>query len=130
MASADKSVCEQEDCIRSIERTIENFKKISQKNFTPAIARSRLSILEKLWERCQQLHAEITASVPTAERASHSYLKGDRLSKAEDAYLEATDYLTETLDKLLKAIGITTPNVSHSVISECHANSSMQLLTY
>lgn len=80
--------------------------------------RNRLNNLKDRWARCQTLHADIKASATSQERANHPYFEGDTLSTVEDAYLAASDFLSETLDELVKPISASTLNINSSTTSE------------
>lgn len=110
----DAWLAEQYSKIAQIERTIENFKKVGQKNFTPAITRNRMIILKEYWARCQQLHTLIESTATSEQKEDHAYFQKSQFIQAEDAYLEASDYLTTILDKLTKPIVASSPNTSAS----------------
>ncbi|XP_067214187.1 uncharacterized protein [Linepithema humile] len=104
----DRLIAEQEDVINSIRRAVINFKKIGQKNYTPASTRNRLAILQEQWSRCQQLHAEIKITASTQDRATLSYFLDESFSVAEQEYYEASDLFSEVLEKLVKPVAIST----------------------
>ena len=120
----DRLLSEQEDVINSIGRTVTNFKKIGQKNFTSSSTRNRLSILQQLWSRCQQLHAEIKVMTPTQERSKQSYFVDDHFSTTEQEYYDASDYLCEILEKLTQPIASPQSNINSSHTSDCHSIST------
>ncbi|XP_029166020.1 uncharacterized protein LOC114936857 [Nylanderia fulva] len=89
---------EQADVIYQISRTVDNFKKLGQGNFTTAVTRNRMSILEKLWCQGQNLHADIKAAVKPTDRGGLTYFK-------DKQFQQATDYLSEVLERLTKNSG-------------------------
>ncbi|XP_011687495.1 PREDICTED: uncharacterized protein LOC105449812 [Wasmannia auropunctata] len=122
---------EQEDVIRSITRTVTNFKKLGQGNYTTSITRNCLNILQELWTRCQSLHAEIKLAATDDEREGHDYFTKEGFLKAEAEYYDASDFFTEIFDKLSKPVifpPIAAPaDLSNSGVSECSATPRIPL---
>ncbi|XP_014483192.1 PREDICTED: uncharacterized protein LOC106748827 [Dinoponera quadriceps] len=120
----ERVLAEQEAVMTLINRTIINFKKIGQKNYSSAAARNRLTIVREYWTRCQQLNAEIKVASTTQDRQTLLYFVDDKFSVAEQDYYQASDFLNEMLDKLNK--DIKTPsliNSNSSAISNCNVMS-------
>ncbi|XP_071579521.1 uncharacterized protein [Temnothorax nylanderi] len=116
----ERFLFQQQDVIRSIERTIDNYKKMGVKLRTPAVTRSRLTILKERWTQCQILHADIKTVATTEQRTALPYFVEDDFSAAEENYLEAADFLAQALDEMEKPVTTYTPNVNSSTISECN----------
>ncbi|XP_077263140.1 uncharacterized protein LOC143898010 [Temnothorax americanus] len=114
----ERLLAEQQDVIRSIERTIENYKKMAMKLRTPAVTRSRLVILKERWTQCQTLNAEIKTAATTEQRTALPYFVEDEFSAAEDTYLEAADFLAQALDEMEKPVTTYSHNIHSSTISE------------
>lgn len=118
-SSVSTLIVEQEQTIGLIKRTVDNFKKIGQKNFTIAVARSRLANLNNTWTRCQKLNCELEAAAEDLDRTTLPYFLEMGFMSAEDAFWGASDYLTTIIDKL------TVPIASSSAASDASHNSSM-----
>ena len=112
-------MAEQEDLIVSIERTVENFKKLGQNNFTTAATRNRQFILERQWLRCQQIHAELKATVKLADRPAVPYFAVNQYEDAVEAYFQASDYLSEILEKLMKPVAAVTASSTLDLSQTC-----------
>ncbi|XP_039303389.1 uncharacterized protein LOC120357294 [Solenopsis invicta] len=98
----ERLLAEQEDVLYQIARTVDNFKKLGQGNFTTSVTRNRMSILEKQWTQCQKLHADLKAAVKPAERDEWPYFSEEQFRKATEDYYEASDYLSEVLERLTR----------------------------
>jgi len=83
---------EQEDIIYQIARTVDNFRKMGQANFTTPVTKNRMSILEKLWTQGQRLHAKIKAAVKPADREAMPYFQEEKFRQATEDYYQASDY--------------------------------------
>lgn len=81
---------EQEEVVGAIKRTLDNFKKLGVKNYTPAVTRNRLAILQEIWTRCQSLHAQIRRSATSKDKADLSYFKDETFKSAEKTSLPQT----------------------------------------
>ncbi|KMQ86488.1 hypothetical protein RF55_14513 [Lasius niger] len=93
---------EQSITTTSIGRVLINFKKLPKANLTLSKTRGRLSNLEALWTRCQDLHVKILQTATAEEQRSASYFLEEDFLAAKDAYLEAADHINDTLGKLTK----------------------------
>lgn len=69
---------------RSIERALENFKKVGKVNLTAAKIRTRIAPLKENWTQYQDGHAHFMAMVPVKEKASLEYLKKNCFEATED----------------------------------------------
>lgn len=85
---------------RSIERTLDNFKKLGKANFTTAKVRSRLSTLKESWSQFRAGHAVLLTTTPAKERASMEYFREGYFEATEDVFTATTDYLAECLEEL------------------------------
>jgi len=85
---------------QSIERSLENFKKLGKANFTAAKIRSRLSSLKKNWSQYQTEHAFLLTTVSTKDKLSLEYFKENHFEATENIYATTMDYLTECLEEL------------------------------
>ncbi|KAH0951341.1 hypothetical protein HN011_004592 [Eciton burchellii] len=99
----------QNTTIQAIKPTIPNYKKLS--NITLARMRSRLSGLQKLWEKTHRLHSKISCSATTEETNKLSYFIQDEFLAAKDVYNEASDYLQETINSFVISGSVCDPSV-------------------
>ncbi|XP_011860345.1 PREDICTED: uncharacterized protein LOC105557654 [Vollenhovia emeryi] len=100
----DKLWNEQREVMRQIHRTLENFKKLGQANYTTSNARSRQAVLQERWGRCQALHSAIVAAISQDDLATMPYFRDDEMQTAEDSYFEATDFFADLLETLSKPV--------------------------
>lgn len=106
--SSKKLLATQSQLQRSIGRSVENLKKLGRANLTPAVLRSRISLLKDNWLLFFNGHSELLKVVSEATQSSLSYFKDNTFDFAEDTYHAALDYMTECLEKLEP------PAVSHN----------------
>ncbi|XP_032682417.1 uncharacterized protein LOC116849399 [Odontomachus brunneus] len=85
---------------RSIERTIENAKKVGKGNLTPAKLRSRINSLKDIWAQYQEGHDLLSRAVPSTTKASLDYFKDEHYDATEDAFNAASDFLADLLEEL------------------------------
>ena len=95
--------------LRSLNRTLENFKKIGKNNLTPARVRSRVSALKELWADVQTAHWELLAKILPNKRTSEPYFTGNQYDLAEETYRSTADYMAECLEELAPPVS---PNQS------------------
>lgn len=86
--------------IASIRRVLPNFKKIGKDNVTIHRAKKRLEMLEKLWEKYQQLNVRILQVATDEEQISLPYFSAEKFFAAEDVYHETADHLADVIGKL------------------------------
>ncbi|XP_024869854.1 uncharacterized protein LOC112453358 [Temnothorax curvispinosus] len=94
---------EQNCVITSIRRVLINFKKLSKSQITLSKTKSQLQALETLWEKCHAINVSIHQTATAEERKTAPYFLEEQFYAAEDAYLEASDYLNDTVSKLSKS---------------------------
>lgn len=85
---------------RSIEKFLDNFKKIGKGNWTPPKVRSRISALKELWGQYQEGHDFLVRDTPTTSQASIEYFNSCYYEDAENIYHATLDSLTESLEEL------------------------------
>lgn len=85
---------------RSIERALDNFKKLSKANITAAKIRTRIAALKDNWSHYQSGHTLLLSAVPAKERPSLEYFKDNFFEATEDVYQATWEYLTEFLKGL------------------------------
>ena len=90
----------QQQLQHSIERYLDNFKKIGRNNLTPAKVRSRISQLEKLWTQYSNGHTEVSQRIPEATRSSFTYFRENHFDSTFAAYHNALDHMAEILEEL------------------------------
>ncbi|XP_077262536.1 uncharacterized protein LOC143897601 [Temnothorax americanus] len=86
--------------LRTVNRALENFKKIGKKNLTIAKIRSRITDLKDVWATIQDGHFALRAAIPAAERVNHEYFKDQHFEVYEEKYRTALDYMHECLEEL------------------------------
>src|SRR5580765_8515731 len=118
---------EQSNSIASIKRVLINFKKLPKANITLSKTKGRLSNLETLWATCQALHVKILQSTTPEEQASTSYFLEEEFFAAEDAYLEAADYINDAIGKLTKVEPAPSDKGNESSFRDTLAGMSLQL---
>lgn len=92
---------------RSIERALDNFKKLGKANYTAAKIRSRLSNLKENWGQFRTGHAFLLSVTPAKEKASMDYFREELFENTEDIFATTQDYMTECLEEI-------EPCVSHN----------------
>ncbi|XP_011881282.1 PREDICTED: uncharacterized protein LOC105569429, partial [Vollenhovia emeryi] len=85
---------------RSIERALENFKKVGKANLTPAKIRTRISALQANWTLYQDGHAHLLTAVAEPARASLAYFHENQFDATEDLYQTTWEYMTECLEEI------------------------------
>ncbi|XP_032690462.1 uncharacterized protein LOC116853462 [Odontomachus brunneus] len=89
----------QQQLQRSIDRFLENFKKLGRSNLTAAKIRSRIAALRDLWQQFQSGNAVLLQSTPAAQQDAIEYFSGQCFD-ATEIYRTALDHLTEALEEL------------------------------
>lgn len=85
---------------RSIERALENFKKVGKANLTAAKIRTRTAALKDNWMNYQDGHVLLLKSVPAASRFTMDYFKESYYEATEETYQTTWEYMTECLEEL------------------------------
>ncbi|XP_029675231.1 uncharacterized protein LOC115242830 [Formica exsecta] len=119
-------VAHQQQLQRTIERALENFKKIGKNNLTPAKVRSRISTLKEYWSQFSNGHAEVSRKIPEAIRSSFSYFKDNHYDATQAAYKNALDHMAEILEEMEPVVS---PNPSLSS-TRLHADASAVSLSH
>ncbi|XP_071582337.1 uncharacterized protein [Temnothorax nylanderi] len=112
----DELMAQQQVLIRSIERALDNFKKLRKANFTYGIVRNRLQTLKEAFARCEQLHGRILAAATTEFIETDKYFTEDHFSACETKYLTASDYMAEWQSQLEPTL----PSCESSPVSQKH----------
>jgi len=117
---------EQAEVISVISRYLINFKKTAKANITELRVRGRLSNLHDLWAECRRLHVRLIQTATEEEKEATTYFTEHEFLAAEEAYLEATDYINDVLGKLQLSLTSAGPS-SDSSYREATASCSVQL---
>ncbi|XP_011879464.1 PREDICTED: uncharacterized protein LOC105568410, partial [Vollenhovia emeryi] len=96
---------------RSIERAMDNFKKIGRNNLTPAKIRTRIASLKEAWAQYQEGHATLTQVTPAATQATLDYFTQGQFESTEDVFTTTWEYMAELLEEMEP---IVSPNPSTS----------------
>ncbi|XP_071629518.1 uncharacterized protein [Temnothorax longispinosus] len=83
--------------------------------------------LETLWEKCHAINVSIHQTATAEERKTAPYFLEEQFYAAEDAYLEASDYLNDTVGKLSKSEPSTAEKGSYHSFRDAFAGESLQL---
>ncbi|XP_032690359.1 uncharacterized protein LOC116853403 [Odontomachus brunneus] len=83
----------------SINRFLDNVKKIGRSNLTAAKLRSRITALKELWLQYQDGHDHLARITSTTDQKSFDYFKDSYYEAAEDTFHDTLDQLTERLEK-------------------------------
>lgn len=118
---------EQMAIINSIKRSLPNFKKLGKANITLCKAKNRLDRLEILWEQCQRLNVRLLQITTPEKQSVIEYFKTEELYVAEDAYLEAADFLADTIGQFVQRAPESTMTVSNTSFREYSSPVSLQL---
>ncbi|XP_032690541.1 uncharacterized protein LOC116853521, partial [Odontomachus brunneus] len=85
---------------RSIERSLDNFKKLGRTNLTPAKVRSRLSALKDLWRQFQDGNTVLLETVPSPIQQTQDYFVERRYESTEEMYQCTVDFMSEILEEI------------------------------
>ncbi|XP_036146380.1 uncharacterized protein LOC118646806 [Monomorium pharaonis] len=91
----------------SIQRALDNFKRLGKGNLTAAKIRSRIATLKDNWRPYRENHGILLQAIPASTQASTEYFVKGHFDKTEEAYNLALEYMTECLEEL-------EPVVSHN----------------
>ncbi|XP_036140324.1 uncharacterized protein LOC118644157 [Monomorium pharaonis] len=110
----------------SIERALENFKKIGRNNLTPAKIRSRAASLKDLWRAYQDGHVTLTQVIPVPTQATLDYFSKTQFDKTEEVYNATLDYMMDCLEDLEPVVS--QHNQSNETVHSIHDASSLSLM--
>lgn len=86
--------------MHSLERAIENFKKIGVNNYTPAKIRSRITALKDVWKQFQNGYYALLKVTSETVQTTTEYFKDKFYDRYEDTYQRALDYMSERLEEV------------------------------
>lgn len=89
----------------AIQRTVTNFKKIGKANVTRAVAQNRLTILKETWMRCVKINTQLEKKATPEQHETHEYFVEQSFLVTEDAYLAASDFITNELQRVSAPAG-------------------------
>nr|XP_012219380.1 PREDICTED: uncharacterized protein LOC105670437 [Linepithema humile] len=90
----------QRQVLRSLDRSLDNFKKIGKGNLSAARVRNRISALKDCWAEIQAGHLELVTRLTKQEQAACSYFSENLYDHAEDTYHATSDFMAECLEEL------------------------------
>lgn len=93
MSTMESLLAKQRKNIRSIQRTIENFRKIGKDNVTLATTKNRQKILQDHWKTVQDLDIQLDSTVKAETKLTEPYFINNEYQDAEAAFFTASDYL-------------------------------------
>lgn len=97
VVTTEDLVFQQTDAMRSVERALENFRKIGKAKFTLGLVRNRLLNLKDNFARCQRLHDQLLLQADDEEIKTIPYFKDRHFIQCEDAFMTASDFMSEIL---------------------------------
>ncbi|XP_011858727.1 PREDICTED: uncharacterized protein LOC105556251, partial [Vollenhovia emeryi] len=100
---------------RSIERAMDNFKKIGKNNVTPAKIRTRIASLKEAWSQYQEGHATLTQVTPAATQATLDYFTQGQFESTEDVFTTTWEYMAELLEEMEPILQTLRDKVNHAV---------------
>lgn len=90
----------QQQLLRTVDRALDNFKKIGKSNLTPAKMRNRIGALKEVWAQIQNGDFTLRNSISAANRQSLKYFKEDHYEVYEEIYLTTLNYMAECLEEV------------------------------
>jgi len=87
-----------------ISKVIINYKKLAKENITYAHTKKRQEDLEQKWEEANRLRVEIDKESTEDNRETMPYFVQDHFATAEEAYIEASDFLIHAISKFSKVV--------------------------
>ncbi|KMQ87450.1 nadh-ubiquinone oxidoreductase, partial [Lasius niger] len=81
--------------MKSITRTLENFKKLEKAKKTRAVVQYRINLLHEQFAKVQDLDVELYTAADETLRTTNAYFKEDHLLKCEGDYHTALDIMHE-----------------------------------
>lgn len=87
--------------MRSIERTLINFKKLGKNKISMPIIQQRISIVKASFAQCELNYAKLVASSTPEFRAKEKYFTENQFLNCEESFFEALDYMTDRQEQLI-----------------------------
>ncbi|XP_036145841.1 uncharacterized protein LOC118646627 [Monomorium pharaonis] len=84
----------------SIERALDNFKKLGRNNLTAAKIRSRATSLKEIWRSYQEGHSTLMQIVPVASQSTIEYFSKAQYDQTEEVYNTTLDYMMDCLEDI------------------------------
>lgn len=97
---ADQLLEKQQQLLRSLDRALENFKKIGKNNYTPAKIRNRINALKEVWTQIHDDHITLKSIIPADKQLSIDYFNNKKYEAAEGTYLNTSDYMADSLEEV------------------------------
>lgn len=86
--------------LRTVDRALDNFKKIGRNNLTPAKIRNRMTALKEIWTQIQSEHLALKHIIPAANQPLVEYFKENQYETYEEIYQNTCDYMAECLEEI------------------------------
>lgn len=83
---------------RTIDRALDNFRKLGRANQTPAKIRCRLSLLKDAWNQYHHGHCKLMDIIPAADQSSFDYFKDNHYDRTEETFITTMDHFSEALE--------------------------------
>lgn len=117
MTSFETLLYRQNQLMKSITRTLENFKKLEKAKKTRAVVQYRINLLHEQFAKVQDLDVELYTAADETLRTTNAYFKEDHLLKCEGDYHTALDFMHEVISDFEPKESSTTLTVDNSIVS-------------
>nr|XP_012217069.1 PREDICTED: uncharacterized protein LOC105668938 [Linepithema humile] len=124
MSSLDDLLTRQDANIVQLSRALPNLKKLGVNNFTISKVKNRLAALEKVWGELRDTNFQLLHFASEEDKGQLEYFTRNVFFRAEEIYLEASDYMTEAIGSLDHAVSSRTISGDASAINSTIANIS------
>lgn len=118
----DELLPQQRLAMRTVNRALENFKKLSRANHTYGIVRNRLQTLKESDAPCELLHTQLLKIATSEQKETEKYFKEDVFRELEDVYILVSDCIADPLAALEPGPTPSSPglSVSHTTQHESY----------
>ncbi|XP_015437833.1 PREDICTED: uncharacterized protein LOC107192979 [Dufourea novaeangliae] len=103
MSALQQMLTRQKCAMRSIERSLTNFKKLGKEKMTAAVTTNRRSQLEKAFDECKTINVELHVLADDKEKATIPYFAEDHFDDCETIFHETMDFMADWLAGLTKS---------------------------
>ncbi|KAG7191168.1 hypothetical protein KM043_013964 [Ampulex compressa] len=117
MATLEQLIETQKFFSHHIRRIWVKYEKMAQPRRTVSAVQNRITILENLWDECQDLHKSIIAASDSKSSKDQAYFVEDIFSSIVEAVDKIRDYLAEEFQKQMAPSAATDPAFASAPIS-------------
>ncbi|XP_071629507.1 uncharacterized protein [Temnothorax longispinosus] len=112
---------------RLMTNLLTNLRKMGKGKFTTSTLNTRLTNLNIMWTKCQDIHTEIRRLSTTEQKKSLPYFTKNEISEVETTYYEVSDYIVDVLNPRPSAMNANSTAIGHSLLHDGTQNSFMSL---